>query len=76
MVTLNTGNKLNDDEIYMEDEDDQSNYAGLMPDIMTNLEEFKAYIKWEGNVPVPQKGLVAYFDQLQDEIEKIKQELE
>lgn len=27
-------------------------------------------------MPVPQKGLVSYYDQLQDEIEKIKSDME
>ncbi len=52
----------NEEEIYAEDEDDQSVHNGLMPDIISHLTEFKAYVKWEGNVPIPQKGLVSYFD--------------
>lgn len=58
------------------DEEDEESVNGNLPNILANLEEFKSYVKWEGNVPVPQKGLVAYYDQLQDEIEKIKNELD
>jgi hypothetical protein len=33
-------------------------------------------VKWENGIPVPQKGLVAYYDELQTEIENVKAELE
>ena len=60
-------NKLiNDEDPYYEDEDDQSTFEGLLPDIVSHLREFKSYIKWVNNTPVPQKGLVQYFDDLQN----------
>lgn len=51
-------------------------FEGLLPDVLEQLNEFKGYIKWVDNVPVPQKGLVQYYDDLQDEVERIKKELE
>ena len=65
-----------DQEPFYEDQDDQSVFEGLLPDLSSHLSEFKSYVKWVDNVPVPQKGLVQYFDDLQDEIDLIKKQLE
>jgi hypothetical protein len=68
LVTISSEARISDEDIYSEDEDDQSTLEGLLPNVTANLEEFKSYVKWENGVPVPQKGLVAYFDELQTEI--------
>lgn len=37
LVTLGNSVKINEEDIYAEDEDDQSNWEGLLPDIIANL---------------------------------------
>jgi hypothetical protein len=36
------------------------------------LARFDEYIKWEGDIPRPQKGLVESYDMLQDELSQLK----
>ena len=40
------------------------------------MAQFDAYIKWEGDIPRPQKGLVESYDMLQDELSQLKRKLE
>ena len=40
-----------------------------------HLAQFDAYIKWEGDIPRPQKGLVESYDMLQDELSQLKRKL-
>jgi hypothetical protein len=40
------------------------------------LAQFDEYIKWEGDIPRPQKGLVESYDMLQDELNNLKTKLE
>jgi hypothetical protein len=40
------------------------------------LAQFDEYIKWEGDVPRPQKGLVESYDMLQDELSELKVKME
>jgi hypothetical protein len=49
---------------------------GLLPLIRETLAQFEEYIKWEDNIPRPQKGLVESYDMLQDEAAGIKVKLE
>lgn len=66
LITLAAQDTIKNDSVYGENQDDQSCYVGLLPNITAHLDQFKTYIKWEeGNIPIPQKGLVTYFDQLQ-----------
>jgi DNA mismatch repair ATPase MutS len=37
LVTMGNELKINDEDIYIEDEDDQSNLEGLLPDVIANL---------------------------------------
>lgn len=75
LTTMGNTVKISEEDVYEEDEDDQSCFEGLLPDVIANLEDFKSYIKWEDNVPIPQRGLVAHFDELKDGEDKVKEEL-
>lgn len=37
LLTVGNSVKINEEDVYAEDEDDQSNFPGLLPDIMANL---------------------------------------
>jgi hypothetical protein len=47
-----------------------------LPFIREHLAQFDEYIKWEGDVPRPQKGLVESYDMLQDELSDLKVKLD
>lgn len=64
LLSLNK-NAINDDDVYYEDQDDQSTFECVLPDIMGALQEFKSFVKWEGDIPIPQKGLAATYDAIQ-----------
>lgn len=38
--------------------------------------QFDQYIKWEGDLPAPQKGLVDSYDMLQDELSELKAKMD
>lgn len=47
----------------------------MLPSVRDHLSEFDQYIKWEGDIPRPQKGLVESYDMLQDELNNLKLKL-
>jgi hypothetical protein len=48
------------------DIEEEGEEAGLLPAVRQHLAQFDEYIKWEGDLPAPQKGLVDSYDMLQD----------
>lgn len=69
LIRLLTVNKKESED--GEDDEDKGD-DGLLPLLRENIAQFDEYIRWEGNTPTPQKGLVESYDLLQDEVTKIK----
>ena len=62
-------NSFGDEAVLMEGNENQT---GILPNINHHLKEFSAYLKWEEDIPIPQKGLVAEYDQMEEKIEEKK----
>lgn len=59
------------ESIYVEDQFEQLTSTPLLPDVLSHLREIDEFVKWEGDKPMPQKGLFEAYDRTLIEIAKI-----
>jgi uncharacterized membrane-anchored protein YhcB (DUF1043 family) len=58
LIKLLTLDHSKDENSEPHHEEDEETASGLLPSVREHLAQFDQYIKWEDNVPKPQKGLV------------------
>ena len=59
------------ESVYVEDEFEQITATPLLPDVLSHLKEVDEFVKWDGDKPIPQRGLFEAYDLTVEEIAAI-----